>query len=459
METRNTKQKPRETEEQEKIQILQEEELEEPTKIEERSNNCKEDKLMQMLLQMNSAMLNKFEENNQKFEETNKTLEENNQKLEEKIKKMLNKFEENNKKLDKTRAEIRTEMNQSMKKIQRLFNTIQEKIDEKWEKNYVDFDCKMVDITEQVDNNSEHINDNCKDLKRTEKENIVNFKEPQKGFMKNYWGIKEESVMKSELYGTKFNHSLRQLEQELLNKDRIIEVKKFDEVVRRLEIHYQCGKDGLRNDGNEYYNHYNNYEQGKYNYSGQGRNNHNYSQGPYQGNQFYHYHKNRNSKSCGRNVNIKKIIQQPRKNVDTIKRSEDHQDSDDDKEKEKCEIFMLLSNLLRLCLFLSFLLSISNDYLFPYQLPNDMENYMKYHLMGSVSQVRMKPGCIPTKFACQPGRKTGTSVERQYIRKKRKMMAIEECEKQLEESNRVTEHFDFEDIASRSSSTYLSRFM
>ncbi|KAF5296773.1 hypothetical protein FQA39_LY12291 [Lamprigera yunnana] len=30
-------------------------------------------------------------------------------------------------------------------------------------------------------------------------------------------------------------------------------------------------------------------------------------------------------------------------------------------------------------------------------------------------------------------------------------MAIEECEKQLEESNRVTEHFDFEDIASGSS--------
>ncbi|KAF5276564.1 hypothetical protein FQA39_LY18580 [Lamprigera yunnana] len=84
-------------------------------------------------------------------------------------------------------------------------------------------------------------------------------------------------------------------------------------------------------------------------------------------------------------------------------------------------------------------------------LPNDMENYMKYHLMGLVSQVRIKPGCIPTKFACQPGRKTGTSVERQYIRKKRKMMAIEECEKQLEESNRVIEHFDFEDIASGSS--------
>ncbi|KAF5284787.1 hypothetical protein FQA39_LY04512 [Lamprigera yunnana] len=64
-----------------------------------------------------------------------------------------------------------------------------------------------------------------------------------------------------------------------------------------------------------------------------------------------------------------------------------------------------------------------------------MENYMKYHLMGSMSQVCMKPVCIPTK-------------------KKRKMMALEECEKQLEESNRVTEHFDFEDIASGSSVQY-----
>ncbi|KAF5305885.1 hypothetical protein FQA39_LY09124 [Lamprigera yunnana] len=85
--------------------------------------------------------------------------------------------------------------------------------------------------TEQVDNNNGHINDNCKDLKEQSKEIVddveektkiakkmimnykegeySNFQEPQRGFMKNYWGIKNESVMKSELYGTKFNHSLR----------------------------------------------------------------------------------------------------------------------------------------------------------------------------------------------------------------------------------------------------------
>ncbi|KAF5274618.1 hypothetical protein FQA39_LY07230 [Lamprigera yunnana] len=106
-----------------------------------------------------------------------------------------------------------------------------------------------------------------------------NFKQFRKGFMKNYWGTKEESVMKSKLYGTKFNHSLRvsreeyvlnkiiffmHLEEEVLNK-----VQKFDE---------KWGRDGVRNDGNEYYNQYNNYEQRKHNHSGQGRNNHNYSQ-------------------------------------------------------------------------------------------------------------------------------------------------------------------------------------
>ncbi|KAF5271737.1 hypothetical protein FQA39_LY08060 [Lamprigera yunnana] len=69
---------------------------------------------------------------------------------------------------------------------------------------------------------------------------IRNFQESRKEFIKNYWGTKEESVMKSELYGTKFNHGLRQLEEELHKKVRIIEVKKFDKLVRILELHFQC---------------------------------------------------------------------------------------------------------------------------------------------------------------------------------------------------------------------------
>ncbi|KAF5301809.1 hypothetical protein FQA39_LY10594 [Lamprigera yunnana] len=265
METRNTKQKPRETEEQEKFEILQEEELEESTRIEERSNNCKEDKLMQMLLEINSAMLNKFEENNQKFEEINKKLEEN----------FLNKFKENNKK-NWTKQELKLEQIRAWRKF----------------KSY------SKEIVDDVEEKTNIVNKTIMNYKEGE---YRNFQEPQKGFMKNYWGIKEESVIKSELYGTKFNHSLRasrkeyvlnkiiffkQLEEELLNKVRITGVKKFDDVVRILEIHYQCRKDGVRNDGNEYYNHYNNFEQRKYNYSGQRRNIHNYSQGPYNGTQW-----------------------------------------------------------------------------------------------------------------------------------------------------------------------------
>ncbi|GBP09573.1 GDNF-inducible zinc finger protein 1 [Eumeta japonica] len=52
-------------------------------------------------------------------------------------------------------------------------------------------------------------------------------------------------------------------------------------------------------------------------------------------------------------------------------------------------------------------------------LPNDMANYMEYHVMGSVSQIRMKPGCVPSKFECQPDRRkrTSDSNERKYIAK------------------------------------------
>ncbi|KAF5288785.1 hypothetical protein FQA39_LY15276 [Lamprigera yunnana] len=244
-------------------------------------------------------------------------------------------------------------MDQGMEKIQKLFNTIQEKTDEKWEKKYVELDCKMVEGKEQVDNNDGHMDDNykglqeqgnklinveakinqdteekiqiCKVLKEQSKKIVDDIAEKikiesQKGFVKNYWGIKEESMMKCELYGIKFNHSLRQLEEELLNKVRIIEDKEFDELVRILEVHYQCERDRVRDDGNKYNNRgrYDNYQHKKYNYGGQGRNNNYYSQGPYQGYQFYHYNKNGNDRSSGRNSSINEIIQQPRENVDTM---------------------------------------------------------------------------------------------------------------------------------------------
>ncbi|KAF5298072.1 hypothetical protein FQA39_LY11840 [Lamprigera yunnana] len=208
---------------QDKIQILQEEELEEQTEIAERTVYCKEDKMMQMLIEMqqnnahNSALLNKLEE---------------------------------------TRAEIRTEVDQNMKIIQ------------------------------------------C----------------------------------------------LGQLE-ELQKKLMIIEIKKFYELVRILKVHYQCGRDRVRENGNKYYNrsHYDNYLHKKYNYSGQRRNNHNYSQGSCQRKQFY-YNKKGNNRLCERNLNINQIIQQPRKTIDTIEGLEDHQDSDDDKKKKCCTKFTVFAN-------------------------------------------------------------------------------------------------------------------
>lgn len=55
---------------------------------------------------------------------------------------------------------------------------------------------------------------------------------------------------------------------------------------------------------------------------------------------------------------------------------------------------------------------------------------MQYHVMGSVTQVRMKPGRISIKFICQPDRNTRTSfgtTERPCLAKKLRTMIVEEC--------------------------------
>ncbi|RVE42575.1 hypothetical protein evm_012772 [Chilo suppressalis] len=72
-----------------------------------------------------------------------------------------------------------------------------------------------------------------------------------------------------------------------------------------------------------------------------------------------------------------------------------------------------------------------------FNLPNDMLNYTEYHIMGKVSQVRMKPGCTPSKFECQEDRKkrTCSSTVRPYILKKQRMMTIAECLNEADESN------------------------
>ncbi|XP_047542879.1 zinc finger protein 655-like isoform X2 [Vanessa atalanta] len=79
-----------------------------------------------------------------------------------------------------------------------------------------------------------------------------------------------------------------------------------------------------------------------------------------------------------------------------------------------------------------------------FDMPNDMENYMEYHLMGSVSQIRMKPGCMPTRYHCQPDRRKRTSdgPDRLYILKKQRKTLIKECEKDLEERTVATKQVE-----------------
>ncbi|XP_047039807.1 uncharacterized protein LOC124644475 isoform X7 [Helicoverpa zea] len=64
-----------------------------------------------------------------------------------------------------------------------------------------------------------------------------------------------------------------------------------------------------------------------------------------------------------------------------------------------------------------------------FDLPNDMENYMEYHVMGFVSQVRMKPDILPSKFDCQPDRRkrASSSLERPCALKRQRMTIIAEC--------------------------------
>lgn len=70
--------------------------------------------------------------------------------------------------------------------------------------------------------------------------------------------------------------------------------------------------------------------------------------------------------------------------------------------------------------------------------------------MGSVSQIRMKPGCVPSKFECQPDRRkrTSDSNKRKYIAKKQRREVIEEVEQKLQNKTTTTvatEQLELED--------------
>ncbi|GBP12627.1 hypothetical protein EVAR_10283_1 [Eumeta japonica] len=64
-----------------------------------------------------------------------------------------------------------------------------------------------------------------------------------------------------------------------------------------------------------------------------------------------------------------------------------------------------------------------------FDMPNDMTNFMEYQIMGKVSKILMKSGCIPTKFECQEDRRKRMSsiIERPYIVKKQRTETIAEC--------------------------------
>ncbi|KAL3282239.1 hypothetical protein HHI36_005433 [Cryptolaemus montrouzieri] len=61
-----------------------------------------------------------------------------------------------------------------------------------------------------------------------------------------------------------------------------------------------------------------------------------------------------------------------------------------------------------------------------FDMPNDMENFMEYHIMGAVSQIRMKSGSLPTKFHCQPNRKVTSCISKFEAVKTQKTF-FEEC--------------------------------
>lgn len=62
-----------------------------------------------------------------------------------------------------------------------------------------------------------------------------------------------------------------------------------------------------------------------------------------------------------------------------------------------------------------------------------MENFMEYHIMGSVSQIQLKTGCLPSKFDCQSDMRNQTSSRSNtyYYKKKQKTKTIEECSNEL----------------------------
>ncbi|KAJ8704957.1 hypothetical protein PYW08_012277 [Mythimna loreyi] len=86
-----------------------------------------------------------------------------------------------------------------------------------------------------------------------------------------------------------------------------------------------------------------------------------------------------------------------------------------------------------------------------FDMPNDMENFMEYHIMGTTSQIRMKPGCLPTKFHCQPDRKRVSVLNKPTTAKRQRKYLIEECLKKEEDSVVLQRNDESSEVPSGSS--------
>ncbi|KAI5633995.1 THAP domain-containing protein [Phthorimaea operculella] len=63
-----------------------------------------------------------------------------------------------------------------------------------------------------------------------------------------------------------------------------------------------------------------------------------------------------------------------------------------------------------------------------FDLPNDMENYIRYSVMGSVGKIKMKSDCLPSKFQCQPDRmkRTAPPQPRSAVSKRQRKDILQE---------------------------------
>ncbi|GBP75134.1 hypothetical protein EVAR_42377_1 [Eumeta japonica] len=85
-----------------------------------------------------------------------------------------------------------------------------------------------------------------------------------------------------------------------------------------------------------------------------------------------------------------------------------------------------------------------------------MENYTEYRVMGSVSKIRMKADCLPSKFGCQPDRKRRTDIKttRSLPAKRQKLKTIEEYEREIEQVE-STQRFSMAEVQPGPSSDVL----